>query len=412
MNAVTVTNLSKAYKQYHRPWARLAEWVLPGTRPRHSRHWVLQGVNFHVRSGEAVGIVGINGAGKSTLLKIITGTAQPTTGRVEINGRVAALLELGMGFHPEFTGRQNVFMAGQLLGYSIEEIGGRMADIEAFAEIGDYIDQPVRVYSSGMQMRLAFSVATANRPDLLIVDEALAVGDAYFQHKCMLRIRDFKTSGTTLLFVSHADEAVRMLCDRALLLEDGRIVKDAGAAEVMDYYRAGQVRRCEADEDRQALTIQEHKPEQARAGKTTLSRETLGGIHAKVTGTEPIIRSGDRVSVCIGATLEEDCADPHIGFGVRTRMGIVVYEANTYTLGRRTRPVKSGETLEVDFHFNCALYPGTYELMVGVADGGFGTGSFERAFFFDQAFLIFEVLPGRENGWQGIWDLCPEVSVH
>jgi lipopolysaccharide transport system ATP-binding protein len=192
MGTITVTNLGKAYKQYPSRWSRLAEWLLPGDKPRHNLHWVLQDINFTVNPGEAVGIVGINGAGKSTLLKMITGTTQPTTGSVQLTGRVAALLELGMGFHPDFTGRQNAFMAGQLLGFSVEEIARLMPNIEAFAEIGDYIDQPVRVYSSGMQMRLAFSVATATRPDILIVDEALSVGDAYFVHKSFGRIKQFR----------------------------------------------------------------------------------------------------------------------------------------------------------------------------------------------------------------------------
>ncbi|MEN4100658.1 MAG: ATP-binding cassette domain-containing protein, partial [Anaerolineaceae bacterium] len=166
MSAITVSHLGKAYKQYPNRWARLIEWIDPRGKPRHRLHWVLQDINFTVQPGEAVGIVGINGAGKSTLLKMITGTTQPTTGSVQINGRVAALLELGMGFHPDFTGRQNAVMAGQLLGLAVEEIAALMPEIEAFAEIGEYIDQPVRVYSSGMQMRLAFSVATARRPDV------------------------------------------------------------------------------------------------------------------------------------------------------------------------------------------------------------------------------------------------------
>jgi lipopolysaccharide transport system ATP-binding protein len=409
-SAITVTNLGKAYKQYPTRFARLAEWLLPNGKQRHELKWVLKNISFTVQSGEAVAIVGVNGAGKSTLLKIITGTTVPTTGETVVNGRVAALLELGMGFHPEFTGRQNVFMAGQLMSGSVEEIARLMPGIEAFAEIGDYIDQPVRVYSSGMQMRLAFSVATAYRPDVLIIDEALAVGDAYFQHKCMLRIRTFKEEGTTLLFVSHSDEAVRMLCSRALLLEEGRIVKDAGAAEVMDYYRAHQVRRCEMNEDDSVLGLE--ASERGTAGKTILTRKTLGGIRAEVHGKRSAIRSGDRVTVKIDATLDEDCADPHIGFGIRNRMGIVIYEANTYTLGYRTRPSRQGETLSVEFSFTNALYPGTYELMVGVADGGFGQGSFERAFFFDQAFLIFEVFPGAQSGWQGICDFRPEVLIH
>jgi lipopolysaccharide transport system ATP-binding protein len=198
MGSIHVAGLGKAYKQYPNRWSRLAEWLLPAGGPRHKLKWVLQDVSFQVAPGEAVGLIGINGAGKSTLLKLITGTTQPTTGGVQMQGKVAALLELGMGFHPDFSGRQNVVMAGQLLGLSIEEIAQLMPQIEAFADIGDYIDQPVRVYSSGMQMRLAFSVATARRPDILIVDEALSVGDAYFQHKSFDRIRQFRKEGTTL----------------------------------------------------------------------------------------------------------------------------------------------------------------------------------------------------------------------
>src|SRR5690606_6737354 len=182
----------KAYKEYPNRWARLAEWLVPFSKPRHRLKWVLQDVSFSVEPGQALGIVGINGAGKSTLLKMITGTTQPSSGQIHIQGRVAALLELGMGFHPDFSGRQNVFMAGQLLGLSMEELQALMPEIEAFAEIGPYMDQPVRTYSSGMQMRLAFSVATARRPDVLIVDEALSVGDAYFQHKSFNRIREFR----------------------------------------------------------------------------------------------------------------------------------------------------------------------------------------------------------------------------
>ena len=238
MGTISVTNLGKAYKQYPTRWSRLAEWVTPGHRPRHSLKWVLQDINFTVNPGEAVGIIGINGAGKSTLLKMITGTTQPTTGSVHITGRVAALLELGMGFHPDFTGRQNAFMAGQLLGYSVEEIARLMPEIEAFAEIGEYIDQPVRVYSSGMQMRLAFSVATAHRPDVLIVNEALSVGDAYFQHKSFDRIREFRKQGTTLLIVSHDKGAIQSICDRAILLNAGKLAMEGEPEAVMDYYNA------------------------------------------------------------------------------------------------------------------------------------------------------------------------------
>lgn len=236
MGTITVSNLGKAYKQYPTRWARLAEWVDPRNKPRHHLHWVLRDINFTVQPGEAVGIIGINGAGKSTLLKLITGTTQPTTGSVHMTGRVAALLELGMGFHPDFTGRQNAFMAGQLLGMDSETIARLMPEIEAFAEIGEYIDQPVRVYSSGMQVRLAFAVATAVRPDILIVDEALSVGDAYFQAKCYQRINKFKEEGATLLLVSHSPGDVVKHCERAILLKHGCIEIDGSSRAVTNLY--------------------------------------------------------------------------------------------------------------------------------------------------------------------------------
>jgi lipopolysaccharide transport system ATP-binding protein len=238
MGSICVRNLGKAYRQYNSRWGRLAEWLSLSNKPRHRLKWVLQDISFEVSPGEAVGIIGINGAGKSTLLKLITGTSHPTTGEVHISGRVAALLELGMGFHPDFTGRQNAHMAGQLIGLTAAEITSLMPEIEAFAEIGDYIDMPVRVYSSGMQMRLAFSIATCKRPDILIVDEALSVGDSYFQHKSFNRIRSFGQQGTTLLIVSHDKSAIQAICSRAILLNGGAVAMQGDPETVMDFYNA------------------------------------------------------------------------------------------------------------------------------------------------------------------------------
>ena len=413
MGHLAVRNLGKAYKRYAHPWARLLEWLDPRAIPRHAAHWVLRGVSFTVEPGESVGIIGVNGAGKSTLLKIITGATQPTEGTVEVGGRVAALLELGMGFHPDFTGRQNVLMAGQLLGMSAEEVNQRMPAIEAFAEIGDYIDQPVRTYSSGMQVRLAFSVATARRPDVLIVDEALSVGDLYFQHKCLLRIRAFRDEGATLLLVSHSPDTVRMLCQRGILLEDGAIRKDADAASVMDYYRASQVRRCElAAPGESTADLEEGAARLAgRDSKAVLAHKAVGGVRVELLAPTLPLHSGDPLTVRIAAAFTAAHADPHIGFGLRNNMGIVIYEANTYTLRQPTRPVRAGDTLTVAFTFPCRLWPGTYELMVGVADGGYDRGSFARALFFDQSYLIFEVVAGEAAGWAGLWNLEPEVLV-
>src|SRR3990167_5379523 len=203
MSVITIANLHKAYKQYPTIGARLREWILGGRKTYHQLHWVLRDIHFSVNKGEAVGLVGVNGAGKSTLLKLITGTTRPTAGTISKHGTISALLELGLGFQPEFTGRENIFMASQLLGKKRKDILQLIPDIEDFAEISTFMDKPVRVFSSGMKMRLAFSIAIVIRPDLLIIDEALAVGDSYFQHKCLKRIRELITQGSALILVSH-----------------------------------------------------------------------------------------------------------------------------------------------------------------------------------------------------------------
>ena len=225
MSLLSVQGLGKAFRSYRSEWHRFARWFGLSVKPR-EEHWVLRHVSFDIEPGEAIGIVGQNGAGKSTLLKMITGTLKPTEGQVQIHGRIAAILELGMGFNPELTGRQNVHHAAGLMGFTPEQIDAALPDIEAFAEIGDYFGEPVRTYSSGMQMRVAFAVATAWRPEILIVDEALSVGDSYFQHKSFDRIREFQEQGTTLLIVSHDRGAIQSLCDRAILLESGTVIKD------------------------------------------------------------------------------------------------------------------------------------------------------------------------------------------
>ncbi|NOQ46348.1 MAG: ATP-binding cassette domain-containing protein, partial [Desulfobulbaceae bacterium] len=235
---IIATGLGKKYKRYSSRWARLVEWLSSGRRICHEEHWILRDISFQVQSGEAVGIIGRNGAGKSTLLKLLTRTTLANTGTVETHGSLSALLELGMGAHMDFSGRVNAKMTCQMMGLRTEETHELLPKIAEFSELGDYFDQPMRVYSTGMQVRLAFSAATAVRPEILIVDEALSVGDAYFQHKCIERIRSFREQGTTLLFVSHDPGAVKSLCERALLIDDGVVLQDGTAESVLDYYNA------------------------------------------------------------------------------------------------------------------------------------------------------------------------------
>lgn len=362
MGTITVTKLGKAYKQYPTRWGRLAEWILPGSKPRHHVKWVMQDVSFTVSPGEAVGIIGINGAGKSTLLKMITGTTQPTTGSVHITGRVAAMLELGMGFHPDFTGRQNAFMAGQLLGYSVEEITRLMPEIEAFAEIGDYIDQPVRVYSSGMQMRLAFSVATAHRPDVLIVDEALSVGDAYFQHKSFDRIREFRKQGTTLLIVSHDKGAIQSICDRAILLNVGRLAMQGEPEAVMDYYNAMLAER-ENQTVRQQVTNDGKLQTISGSGEAAIEEVML--LNAQDERLE-VVNVGQLVKLKVVVRATADIPELVLGYMIKDRLGQPVFGTNTHHLKRTMGTVKCGTTSVFTFQFAANLGEGTYSIAIAL----------------------------------------------
>jgi lipopolysaccharide transport system ATP-binding protein len=236
--AIKVENLSKCYHVYDKPRDRLLQMLSFGRKHYFREFWALRDVSFEIKKGETVGIIGRNGSGKSTLLQMICGTLNPTGGNILINGRIAALLELGSGFNADFTGRENVYLNGTLLGLSKEEVDKRFSDIEAFAEIGDFIDQPVKTYSSGMFVRLAFAIQANVDPDILIIDEALAVGDTYFVHRCMLRINELQKSGTTILFVSHDANAVRNLCSRAIWLLDGNVQGEGDSSEIVDNYLA------------------------------------------------------------------------------------------------------------------------------------------------------------------------------
>ncbi len=324
MSYIKVHNVGKAYKQYASKTGRLLEWISPFNTVKHKLKWILQNISFHVEPGEALGIIGINGAGKSTLLKLITGTAKPTCGEIALDGRVAALLELGMGFHSDFTGRQNVYMSGQLLGMSVEKITELMPEIEAFAEIGDYIDQPVRVYSSGMQVRLAFSVATAIRPDILIVDEALSVGDAYFQHKSFERIREFRKLGTTLLLVSHDKQAIQSICDRAILLNKGRVEMEGEPEAVMDYYNALLA-------DKQNVSIRQVENNGKLQTLSGSGEATITDISLLSTEGESIevVAVGQPVNLQVKVHVNEAVPELVVGYLIKDRLGQPVFKFRT-----------------------------------------------------------------------------------
>jgi lipopolysaccharide transport system ATP-binding protein len=355
-----VQNLGKSYRQWGSEWRRVASWFLPFIAPR-EEHWVLKDVSFSIGPGEAVGVVGQNGAGKSTLLKLITGTTSPTQGQVQLRGRVAAILELGMGFSPDLTGRQNAYHSAGLMGYSQAEIERAMPEIEAFAEVGEYFDQPVRTYSSGMQMRVAFSVATAFKPDLLIVDEALSVGDSYFQHKSFDRMRQFKDEGVSIMLVTHSMGDIRTLCDRAILLDKGRVLKDGQPDEVVDYYNA-----LIAEKENANLNVEQRREKNGwlltKSGTGEARVKKLQLLDA-VSGAElAVAQVGQAVELRLEASIHADIPNLVLGYMIRDKQGHVIWGTNTWHTRQIQNDVKSGETVVFRLPFTCTLGQGSYSV--------------------------------------------------
>lgn len=393
-SAVIVRGLSKSFKRYDSPSQRLLEW-LPGVGQKHALKTVLYDLSFEIKKGESVGIIGRNGAGKSTLLRLLTGTLLPSKGELQISGRVAALLELGMGFHSELTGYENVLMAGQLQGMTRDEVLSSMAGIIKFAEIGESISEPVRVYSSGMVVRLAFATATALKPEVLIVDEALAVGDAYFQHKCFQRIREFRDQGVTLIFVSHDPLAIRSLCDRAILIEGGHVAMDADPSQVLDYYNA-----LIAMTEDQVASHEDHISSQFdRSGTRSGSGEVcIERVWATCNGLETQQLTGSElVELHVNLNIKAHVSNLTVGVSIRDRLGNEIFGTNTHYLGLNEQlsdhPV--GAQLNLKFIIeNFILGEGTYN--ISVAAHGADTHLSGNYDWWDQA-LMLQVGPPVER---------------
>ena len=372
-----VESVCKQFRIYDRAADRLKEMVSLGRWKTHREFWALRDVSFEVERGTTFGIVGPNGCGKSTLLQIIAGTLQPTLGNVWHNGRMSALLELGAGFNPEFTGVENVFMNTSLLGFSKAETVAMLPSIESFAEIGDFIRQPVKTYSTGMYVRLAFAAAISVRPQILLVDEALAVGDAVFQHRCMRRIRELQENGTTILLVSHDPNAIRALCSRALLLHNGQMEALDKPNEVLNRYQKLIMARENAYEESRPQTetevVSATEEEQAPARLSFTYRHGDGS--AEVTAVELLdtlhqrvefVETGAEVKVRVRVHFHQAVEAPVCGFLIRNRHGIHIYGTNTDLQQENIGPAKRGENIEVSFAFNCWLAPGSYSLTLAV----------------------------------------------
>ena len=371
--ALRVANVSKQYRTYARPGDRLKESLTRGRLRRHKEFWALHEVSFELDKGEIVGIIGPNGCGKSTLLQIIAGTLEPTHGEVWHQGRISALLELGAGFDPEFTGVENVYMNASLLGFSRRETDALFPNIERFAEIGDFLYQPVKTYSSGMYVRLAFAIAASVEPEILIIDEALAVGDAVFQHRCLRRIKELHERGTTVLFVSHDAAAVRALCSRAILMSQGRIISDGAPAEVLNQYQEIVMERERAFEaESEGSAASSAQPQKFEPLSFTfrhgnhLAEIVVAELSDATSRRAEIIETGTSLTMKVAARFKADIDDPVIGFLIRNRHGISAYGTNTHEQKLELGSVRRGEVVEVTFAFNCWLGIDDYSISCAV----------------------------------------------
>ena len=382
MSLISFQGVSKSYPIYASPRDRLKELLTFNRRRCHEDFWALRDITFEVERGETFCIVGENGSGKSTLLQIVAGILAPTSGRVDVRGRVSALLELGSGFNPEFTGRDNVYLNAAILGFSTPEIDRIFPRIEAFAEIGSFIDQPVKTYSSGMLVRLAFAVAIHMEPEILIVDEALAVGDIYFRQRCMRKVHELRSRGITILFVSHAVGDVKALGDRTMWLDGGRIRAIGDTDHVVSQYLAAMV-----EKDTAYLRLRQR--ETPAREETVTAPEVVteipnidhryGDGRAEILGIavlDPygrklgLLQPGEPIVVRISVKAHDHLAQPNVGFMFRNHLGMDFSGTNTTREGFVLPPMIPGDVYTVDFHLQLpVLYPASFSFSPAIADG-------------------------------------------
>lgn len=422
--AIDLRNVSKSYRIYAHPRHRLLEALWRGRRRYHQDFWALKDATLQVPTGTTLGVIGLNGSGKTTLLQVVAGVVQPTLGTVEVEGRVASLLELGAGFNPEFTGRENVLMHGAIMGFDRREMLRRLPDIEAFAEIGDFIDQPVKTYSSGMFVRLAFAAAIHVDPDVLLIDEALAVGDAVFQHRCIRRIKELQERGKTLLFVSHDIGLVKSLCSQLLFLHAGQVQALGDPAAVASLYHA-HVARLEGRQTELHGAPEKLVPgTQGEVFRPDPSFDQRVGLFRHGTGAARIrnlevldsryrslgaVTFADEIVLRTHIEFYEDTPFWILGYFIRDRGGIDVLGTNTYEEQVPVPARKAGDTLVVDFKQHLAIRPGHYSVTLGLAYNRDAPAYFD---WVDNA-VVFEVLPPPSGKaiHAKVW-LPVEISLH
>ncbi|HWB83377.1 MAG TPA: ABC transporter ATP-binding protein [Bryobacteraceae bacterium] len=383
VNAIEFQGVSKSYAIYQSPGDRLKELLSLNRLKRHKDFWAIHDVSFEVKRGETFCIVGENGSGKSTLLQMVAGILYPTSGTVTVNGRVSALLELGAGFNPEFSGRDNVYLNASILGFTTRQIDQRYQAIAEFAEIGDFINRPVKTYSSGMVVRLAFAVAIHVDPEILLVDEALAVGDIYFRQRCMRKVHELRSRGITILFVSHAVSDVKAIGDRAMWLDHGRLVEIGEPDRVVAKYLAAMV------EKDSTYLLHKGRTAEKRVGGPVQAPEIIESIpnvdHRYGDGRAEVIGIGvfdeqgrplhildpaTRILVRISVRAGEHVPLPIVGFMMRNQLGMDFSGTNTAREGCELPPMQPGDVYTVDFYVSLPeLYPASFSFTPAIADG-------------------------------------------
>ena len=419
--AIQVKGLEKAYKLYDKPSDRLKEALGFGRKKRYKEHYALKGVDMTIYQGETVGIIGTNGSGKSTILKIITGVLNPTGGSVHVNGRISALLELGAGFNMEYNGIENIYLNGTMIGFSKKEIDAKMDDILNFADIGDYVHQPVKTYSSGMFVRLAFAVAINIEPEILIVDEALSVGDVFFQAKCYHKFEEFKEMGKTIVFVSHDLSSISKYCDRVVLLNQGVKLGEGSPKEMIDAYKQVLVGQyVPAADDHSLLSDKEINAAAAAAAGTVkgeVNPELLeyGTKDAMITGykitddmgreTSALLK-GKECTITMQVHFEHDIEAPIFAFTIKNIKGVEITGTNTMVEKAFLSPVRAGSDMEIAFTQKIDLQGGEYLLSFGVT--GFEKEEFQ---VYHRLYDVINMTVISDKDTVGYYDMNSRVVV-
>ncbi|MCI9149316.1 MAG: ABC transporter ATP-binding protein [Lachnospiraceae bacterium] len=420
--AIRIDNVSKLYKLYDKPMDRLKESLGFSKKKRYKEHYALSNVSFDVKKGETVGIIGTNGAGKSTILKIITGVLNPTSGNVQINGRISALLELGAGFNMEYTGIENIYLNGTMIGFSREEISQKLDDILAFADIGDFVNQPVKTYSSGMFVRLAFAVAINIEPEILIVDEALSVGDVFFQAKCFHKFEEFKDMGKTILFVSHDMSSIQRYCDRVILLNKGRKAAEDDSKTVIDLYKkllvspegeAVSLAETGTEPNTEAVAEPEGEwkdnfainPDYIEYGEKKAEIIDFAIVN-EMGGCSNVVEEGKEFSVRMKIRFQEDIADPIFAFTIKNVRGVEIAGTNTMYENVNLGTCHAGEVKQVEFRQRAMLAAGEYLLSLGCT--GYSGVDFV---VFHRLYDVVSINVVSEKRMVGFFDMDSTVTV-